>query len=283
MVTLADYKSIDTAWCPGCGNFGILNHLKKALVELGKRPEEILLVSGIGQAAKLPHYLKCNVFNGLHGRALPVATGAKIAHPDLTVVVTTGDGDCYGEGGNHFINAIRRNINVTLIVHDNEIYGLTKGQASPTSPLEMKTKVQNTGVKLQPVKPLALAVALDCGFVARSFSGDQSLTVDLIKQAILYKGFSIIDILQPCVTFNPGRTYTWYKEHTYLLKDHDPANKFKAFEKAVQWEEGIPLGVLYRHDFMTFLDHTPACAEQGLMTGSPSREELFKVMIEEFM
>ena len=133
MVILKDYEGGETAWCPGCGNFGILQAIKNALVELNLEPHQVLFVSGIGQAGKLPHYLKCNLFNGLHGRSLPVATGAKIANHELTILVSVGDGDCYGEGGNHLIHAIRRNIDVTCVVHNNQIYGLTKGQASPTS------------------------------------------------------------------------------------------------------------------------------------------------------
>ena len=146
MVTLEDYKAGDTEWCPGCGNFSILAAVKKALVSLGKEPHEVLMVSGIGQSGKLPHYLKCNTFNGLHGRTLPPATGAKLANSELTVIAVGGDGDSYGEGGNHFIHALRRNPDITLLSHDNQIYGLTKGQASPTSELGMKTKIQTHGV-----------------------------------------------------------------------------------------------------------------------------------------
>ncbi|MBD3270998.1 MAG: 2-oxoacid ferredoxin oxidoreductase [Elusimicrobia bacterium] len=284
MVTIADYAGIETAWCPGCGNFGILSALKKALVELGKKPENIVIVSGIGQAAKLPHYLKCNLFNGLHGRALPAAFGIKVANPRLDVLVTTGDGDCYGEGGNHFLNAIRRNINITLLVHDNEIYGLTKGQASPTTQQTMKTKVQTAGVRLTPFKPLAVAIAAGCGFVARSFSGNPSLTVDLIQQAVRHKGFSIVDILQPCVTFNPSRTYEWYRSHTYTLGEHDPSDITAAFRKALEWDEKIPLGVLYRRQFPSFLDHAPVVKEHGLVDESgPAHDRLFDIIKKEFL
>ena len=172
MVALDDYRGGKTAWCPGCGNFGILLAVKKALVKLEKKPHEVLIVSGIGQAGKLPHYMKCNTFNGLHGRTLPPATGAKIANHDLTVIAVGGDGDTYGEGGNHLIHAIRRNPDITLIVHNNQIYGLTKGQASPTSDLGMKTLVQSHGVVNEPLNPIAVAVALNCSFVARGFAGD---------------------------------------------------------------------------------------------------------------
>lgn len=195
---IKDFKSNDEiAWCPGCGNFGILNAVKKMLVKLNKPPKDILLVSGIGQAAKLPHYVKCNCFNGLHGRALPVAAAAKIANRNLTVLVTTGDGDCYGEGGNHLIHNIRRNIDITVIVHDNQIYGLTKGQASPTTDPEYVTKIQEEGVVLEPLHPLEMAVALGAGFVARGYSLDIEHLSWLMEEGIRHKGFSLIDVLQP--------------------------------------------------------------------------------------
>ena len=171
MSTLEDYKGRTPAWCPGCGNFGILKTFKEAVVELGLEPHQFTIVSGIGQAAKFPHYLKCNTFNGLHGRSLPVATGLKLANHEMTVIAVAGDGDCYGEGGNHLLHAIRRNIGVKLFVHDNQIYGLTKGQASPTSMEGIKTKNQPLGVFSEQLNPMALAIALDCSFVARGFSG----------------------------------------------------------------------------------------------------------------
>src|SRR4030042_4376189 len=196
MPEIKDFASLDlNAWCPGCGDFGILNALKKACGSLGKPPKDILLCSGIGQAAKLPHYIKCNCFNGLHGRAIPPAAGAKIANNKLTVLVTTGDGDCYGEGGNHFIHNIRRNLDITVIVCNNQVYGLTKGQASPTSDLEFKTKVQIDGVILEPIRPLELAIALGCGFVARGYSADSQHLSGLILEGIKHKGFALIDVL----------------------------------------------------------------------------------------
>ena len=250
MAQIQDFKSNDeVAWCPGCGDFGILNGLKKALVNLGKAPNEILLVSGIGQAAKLPHYIKCNCFNGLHGRALPVAAAAKLANRELTVIVTTGDGDCYGEGGNHFMHNIRRNIDMTVIVHNNQIYGLTKGQASPTTDPGYVTKVQTKGVILEPFHPLSVAIALGAGFVARGYSRDSDHLAQLIVEGVQYKGFALIDVLQPCVTFNKINTYEWYSKRIYKLEDdksYDPRNKSAALEKGAEWGERIPLGVIYR-------------------------------------
>jgi 2-oxoglutarate/2-oxoacid ferredoxin oxidoreductase subunit beta len=249
-MNITDFKSDDTiAWCPGCGDFGILVALKKALVRLGRQPKDIMLVSGIGQAAKLPHYIKTNCFNGLHGRALPAAAGIKIANRELTVVVTTGDGDCYGEGGNHFIHNIRRNLDITVVVCNNQIYGLTKGQASPTSDLGFETKVQPKGVIVEPIHPLEMAIALDCGFVARGFSADNEYLSQLIEEGIKHKGFSLIDVLQPCVTFNKKNTYEWYSKRIYKLDPgYDPKDKATAYQKTAEWEERIPLGIIYRKD-----------------------------------
>jgi 2-oxoglutarate/2-oxoacid ferredoxin oxidoreductase subunit beta len=242
-----EFKSPDPiAWCPGCGNFGILTGLKRALVKLGRQPKDILLVSGIGQAAKTPHYLKANCFNGLHGRALPVAVGAKIANKALTVIVTTGDGDCYGEGGNHFIHNIRRNPDITVIVCNNQVYGLTKGQASPTTDEGVVTRVQPAGVILEHLSPLSLALAAGAGFVARGYSQEADHLANLILAGINYKGFALIDVLQPCVTFNKKNTYEWYSKRVYKLDDaYNPSDLTNAFKKSLEWGDKIPLGILY--------------------------------------
>jgi 2-oxoglutarate ferredoxin oxidoreductase subunit beta len=259
MVSVEDYGEFETEWCPGCGNFMILKAVKRALAELGRSPDDVLITSGIGQSSKLPHYLKCNLFNGLHGRSLPPAIGAKVANHELTVLAVTGDGDCYGEGGNHFIHNIRRNPNITLIVHDNQIYGLTKGQASPTSEPGMKTKVQTHGVFNTPLNPLSLAISLDCSFVSRGFAGDVPHLTELIKKAIQHKGFSLVDVLQPCISFNKLNTFSWYSERVYRMEEegdgHDPGDRIKAFEKALEWGERIPLGVFYVNEKPTFEDH----------------------------
>jgi 2-oxoglutarate/2-oxoacid ferredoxin oxidoreductase subunit beta len=240
-----DMGDIDIAWCPGCGNFGILNILKQALAELEIPPEKLVLVSGIGQAAKIPHYLRTNIFNGLHGRSLPPATAIKAANPGLTVIAESGDGCTYGEGGNHFIHAIRRNPNITNIVHNNMVYGLTKGQASPTSQGGFKTPVQIEGVMIEPFNPIAVAIALDASFVARAFVGDPPKTKEILKKAIMHKGYALVDIFQPCVTFNKVNTYQWFREHTYQLEDsHDPHDRKKAFEKAIE-KDKLPLGIFY--------------------------------------
>ncbi|MHC4156848.1 MAG: thiamine pyrophosphate-dependent enzyme [Planctomycetota bacterium] len=240
-----DMGDIDMAWCPGCGNFPILKILKQALVELEIEPTKLVVVSGIGQAAKVPHYFNANCFDGLHGRALPPATAIKAANPGLTVIAESGDGDMYGEGGNHFLHTIRRNPDITNIVHNNMVYGLTKGQASPTSQLGFRTPVQVAGVFLEPFNPLAVAIALDAGFVARAFAGDIEQTKEILKKAMTHKGYALVDILQPCVTFNKVNTYQWFKEHCYYLEDsYAPHDRTEAFRRATE-KDRLPLGVFY--------------------------------------
>ncbi|CUU49449.1 2-oxoacid:ferredoxin oxidoreductase subunit beta [Clostridium beijerinckii] len=247
------FRTYETAWCPGCGNFNILESLKRALTELGKDPYEVLMVAGIGQAAKLPQYISANSFCGLHGRAIPAAVAAKMANDNLTVIVDSGDGDTYGEGGNHFIHNIRRNTNITHFVHDNQIYGLTKGQASPTSGIGLVTGAQTTGNINAPLNPVALAITLGAGFVARAFSGDMDQLVSIMKDAISYNGYAMVDIFQPCVTFNHINTFSFYKNRVYSLdENYDPSNKLAALEKAMEFGDKIPTGILYREDKESF-------------------------------
>ncbi|MGB9614072.1 MAG: thiamine pyrophosphate-dependent enzyme [Fervidobacterium sp.] len=242
-----DIPDADIAWCPGCGNFGIINELKTALAQLELEPQKVVVVSGIGQAAKMPQYVRAHMFNGLHGRSLPAAVAIKMVNPELIVIAESGDGCTYGEGGNHFIHTIRKNPNITNIVHDNQIYGLTKGQASPTTARGQVTTLQFEGTYVDPFNPIAVAVALDASFVARSFSGNFGLTVELIKMAIQHKGYALVDILQPCVTFNKVNTYQWYKEHTYLLPDsYDPTDRQAAFKVATDVGK-LALGVIYKN------------------------------------
>jgi 2-oxoglutarate ferredoxin oxidoreductase subunit beta len=226
------------AWCPGCGNFALRDILAAALDESGLNPSEVVVVSGIGQAAKMPQYLEVNYFNGLHGRALPVATAIKAVRPELTVIAVGGDGDMYGEGGNHFIHTIRRNPGIVHLVHNNMVYGLTKGQASPTSPRGLVTPVQVRGVVNEPFNPLAVALSLKAGFVARSFSGEPDELKNLIKLAILHPGYALIDIFHPCVSFNKVNTFQWYKNNTRPLSEigHDPADFNKALSAALVTE-----------------------------------------------
>jgi 2-oxoglutarate ferredoxin oxidoreductase subunit beta len=235
----------DIAWCPGCGDYAIRNALLSALKELGMEREKLVMVSGIGQAAKMPQYINSSFFNGLHGRALPVATAIKAVAPDLTVIAEGGDGDMYGEGGNHFVHTARRNPDITLFVHDNMVYGLTKGQAAPTSRMGMRTPVQVSGVISEPINPVALAIAMNVGFVARAFSGDIEGTKAIMKRAIHHEGFALVDIFQPCVSFNKQNTLQWFKANTYTLEpEYKADNRAEAFARALE-EMPFPLGVLY--------------------------------------
>lgn len=246
MKTRFDRQNKDVAWCPGCANFTILACVKRALDELDRDKKTVVFASGIGQAAKTPQYLDCHYFNGLHGRALSVATGIKASNPGLTVIAESGDGDMYGEGGNHFIHTIRRNVDVTNIVHNNMVYGLTKGQASPTSQKGFSTPVQTNGVFLEPLNPIALALALDATFIARAFAGDQEETVEILKKAISHKGYALVDILQPCLTFNSVNTYAWFKENTYYIdaEQYPPTNRNIAFDLATR-NDKMALGIFY--------------------------------------
>jgi 2-oxoglutarate ferredoxin oxidoreductase subunit beta len=282
MPAFEDYEGQVPAWCPGCGNFQILSTIKQALTELGIEPWEVLLVSGIGQAGKLPHYIKCHTFNGLHGRTLPVATAAKLANHSLHVIAVAGDGDCYAEGGNHFLHAVRRNPNISLFVHNNQIYGLTKGQASPTSAKRTYTQAQPFGYLSQPFNPLSMAISQDCSFVARGFAGDQEHLKELMKAAITHRGFSLLDILQPCVTFNKVNTFKWYRERIYRLEDdYDPYNRIKAFERSLEWGDRIPNGIFYKNDKEILEEIVPTIHETPLVRKKFSVEAL-KHEIERF-
>jgi len=266
MATLEDYKGQTPAWCPGCGNFGILKAFKETMVELGIEPHEFTIVSGIGQSGKFPHYLTCNTFNGLHGRTLPVATGIRLANNEMLVFAVAGDGDCYGEGGNHLMHAMRKNIGVRLFVHNNQIYGLTKGQPSPTSMEGMVTKNHPFGVLAEQLNPIALAVALDCSFVARGFAGDPVHLKELMKEAVRHEGFSLLDILQPCVTFNKINTYEWYRQRVYHVEsEYNPEDRIAAFNKALEWGDRIPLGVLYRNHRLPLEKRLPVLSDGPLV------------------
>jgi len=247
MTDPATYRSdVENQWCPGCPNFGILTALAKSLVKLNKAPHEVCLVSGIGQAAKLPHYLRCNVFNGLHGRAIPAAIGIHVANSMLTTIVTTGEGDCYGEGGNHFLHALRRNPDITVIVHNNRRYALTKGQASPTTPTGEPTRLQFDGVTLAPAQMLATAIVHGCTFVARGFAGEIDHLSGLLASAIAHQGLSIVDVIQPCITWD-AHPVSWYQERIEILASkHDPNDVASALKLATEGTERIPIGVLYK-------------------------------------
>ncbi|MBP1707883.1 MAG: pyruvate ferredoxin/flavodoxin oxidoreductase, beta subunit [Chloroflexi bacterium] len=283
-ITLQSYFSpVENQWCPGCGNFGIVRAIKRALLELNLEPHQVLFVSGIGQAGKAPHYLKCNHLNELHGRALPAAIAAKIVNPPLTVIAEGGDGDGYGEGGNHFISAMARNVSITYLVHNNQVYGLTKGQASPTSDRGFVTKTTPAGA-WDPLNPMALAIAANASFVARSYSADTEHLSNIIKKALQHKGFSLIDIFQPCVTYNHINTYQFYQTHLYKLEDdksYDPSNRVAAFQKALEWGDKIPIGLFYQVDRPVFEENLKAASGVPLV-----KQKLdpmaFKKMLDEF-
>ncbi|MFW6123450.1 MAG: 2-oxoacid:ferredoxin oxidoreductase subunit beta [Thermodesulfobacteriota bacterium] len=274
MLDLEIYNGIESAWCPGCGNFPMLKAFKEALAELEIRPENILVVSGIGQSSKFPHYLRCNTFNGIHGRALPVATGVRLANPELKVVVTTGDGDCYGEGGNHLLATFRRNPDMTLVVHNNQVYALTKGQASPTSDTGFKSGVQPKGTPYPPLHALALAVAQDCSWVGRGFAGMGEHLKEMYKQAMQHRGFALLEVLQPCVTFNKVNTFKWYKQRVYRVEEeagYEPENELWAYQKAKEWGERIPIGVIFKKTRPLMEEAFPALADGPLGTRQVER------------
>lgn len=276
-------STVETSWCPGCGNFGILEAIKEALAESGLEPHQILFVSGIGQAAKTPHYLNVNVFNGLHGRSLPAATGAKLANPDLTVIVESGDGCSYGEGGNHFLAALRRNVDFTILAHNNQVYGLTKGQASPTSQMGFVTKAQPDGVRSEPFNPVLTAVAMKAGLVARGFSGEKKHLVSLIRAGMAHPGTALIDILQPCVSFNTVNTFAWYRKRCQALPEtYDPTDWETAMKTAALWGDRIPIGVLYvnreRQPFESHIERR----EKGPMAKQEVDRAALREIIESF-
>jgi 2-oxoglutarate ferredoxin oxidoreductase subunit beta len=270
-------SSVKPTWCPGCGNYGILTAVKTALASLGIPPHQAMLVSGIGCGSKLPDYTSAYGYLTIHGRPLPIATGIKLANHDLTVLVTDGDGDAYGIGGNHLIHTMRRNIDITHIVQNNEIYALTKGQYSPATPHGRRTTTSPEGVIEKPVRPMALGLAMGATFLARGFAGEPRYLADLLIEAIRHKGYALVDVLQPCVVFNKTDTYEWYKEHTYRVEDegHDPGDFEQAMLRARQWshealhetgpgrattlESKIPLGIIYRQpDVPTYESQEPA-------------------------
>jgi 2-oxoglutarate ferredoxin oxidoreductase subunit beta len=263
MIDSKTYGEYVTSWCPGCGNHDVLLALKDALARQNLEPHQFALVSGIGQAAKIVHYVRGNGFNGLHGRALPPAQALKLVNPELAVVVESGDGCTYGEGGNHLLAAIRRNLDITLIVHDNQIYGLTKGQSSPTTMTGHVTKNNPLGVFDQPFNPVAVAVAMRASFVARSFSGLREHAAATIAAAMAHKGFSLVDMHSPCISFNKVNTFAWYKSRCREAS-HDPENWGEAMQAAMVFGEEIPIGVIYREERPSKETLLPQCREGAL-------------------
>lgn len=259
---MADLKGkVDPDWCPGCGDFGVLSALQKALVDLQIPNHNLVTISGIGCSSNLPGFINTYGMHTLHGRALAVATGVKLANHDLTVLVTGGDGDGFGIGGNHFIHAMRRNVDLLYIAMDNQIYGLTTGQTSPTSRIGMKTKSMPFGNIEAPVNPISLALAAGASFVARSFSGEQRHLTELIKQGIQHRGFSFLDVFSPCVTYNHDNTYQWFRPRVRKLEDdpaYDSTDWMAAMERSLLWGAEIPIGKFFeRTDVPTLHEAEP--------------------------
>jgi 2-oxoglutarate ferredoxin oxidoreductase subunit beta len=265
-LTAKDFKGLaDPDWCPGCGDFGVLNSLQRACAELGLRPHEILSVSGIGCSSNFPGYFNAYGMHTLHGRSLAVATGAKMANHELNVIVTAGDGDGYGIGGNHFSHTARRNVDLTYVVMNNQIYGLTTGQVSPTSRLDMKTKSTPFGSVEPPINPLTSAIMAGATYVARGYSGDIKHLTALMKGAIKHKGFSLVDVFSPCTTFNRDNDHTFFKQRVKKLEDedHDPTDWKTACEKAMEWGDTIYTGLFFRSGDVPSLDEREPILKDG--------------------
>lgn len=278
------FETFETAWCPGCGNFNILESLKNALTDLRLDPHDVLMVGGIGQAAKLPQYISANSFCGLHGRSVPPAAAAKIVNPGLTVIINSGDGDSYGEGGNHFIHNIRRNIDIAHFIHDNQVYGLTKGQASPTADPGTVTPVQVEGNLNIPFNPVLMAIAAGAGFVARSFSGKPDHLREMMKQAIRFKGYAMVDILQPCVSFNKINTFAWYNQRVYELDGaYDNTDRAAAMIKSMEFGDRIPIGVLYQKEQPTFHEQHEVLRNGQVLAGRKNDPALVRELMMEMV
>ena len=256
-------------WCAGCGDYGVLSSLQNAYAKLGKGNHEHLTVSGIGCSSNLPGYIRTYGMHTLHGRSLAVATGAKLANHEMNVVVTGGDGDGYGIGGNHFVHTMRKNIDLLYIVMDNQIYGLTIGQASPTSLMDMKTKSTPFGNIEAPLNPIAMAIVTGATYVARGFSGNPRQLTDLIYNGMEHKGFALIDVFSPCITFNKDNTSAFFKQRVLELEDHDPSDKAAALEEAVKWGDEIPIGLFYQDTSRPALDEMEPVLENGPMAHQP--------------
>lgn len=261
-----DYKGkIHPDWCPGCGDFSVHSALQKALFELELEPHNVAMISGIGCSSNLPGFINTYGMHTLHGRSLPVATGLKLGNHKLKVIVTGGDGDGYGIGGNHFIHIMRRNVDLTYIVMNNQIYGLTTGQISPTSVKGMKTKSTPEGSVENPINPITLAIVVGATYVARGFSAKQKHLVELFKGAILHEGFALVDVFSPCVTYNHDNTYQWFKPRVKILEDegHDPSDFHAAIDKGCQWGEEIPIGLFWKREDLPTLEQSESMLDEG--------------------
>ncbi len=272
-LTAKDFKGpVDPDWCPGCGDFGVLEALKQAVATCGLQPHEVVTISGIGCSSNLPGYVNAYGMHTLHGRAVAVACGVQLANHSLKVIVTGGDGDGYGIGFNHFIHCMRRNYDLTYVVMNNEIYGLTTGQCSPTSSKGMKTKSTPFGNVENPINPIALAIAGGATYVARGFSGNQKMLAELIKGGLQHRGFALIDVFSPCVTYNKDNTYQFFRPRVKDLAElgHNPTDFHKALDYAFMWGDTIPIGLFWKRDDLPSLDQSePVLAEGGPLAHRP--------------
>lgn len=264
-------------WCPGCGNFGIWMALKSALVKLKTPSHNVVIAYGVGCHGNMRDWMRVYGIEGLHGRAVPLAQGVKLANSKLTVIAVVGDGDCIGEGGNHFIHAAKRNPNITVLIHNNQVYGLTTGQASATAQIGLISKSTPQGVVEPPISPLSLALVAGGTYASRGFSGDIPQLTEIIMQAIIHKGFSVVDILQPCVTFNKTYTYEWYRKRIYTVEPCK--SRLEALEKSLEWGEKIPVGVIYKEQKDTSEDREEVIAVPLVdkPLGIPKREEILRL------
>jgi 2-oxoglutarate ferredoxin oxidoreductase subunit beta len=285
---ISTYESVvEPDWCPGCGDFGVLRALEIAAGKLGIQPKDMMVVSGIGCSSNLPGFIHTYGVHSLHGRAVAVASGIKLANHDLKVVITGGDGDGYGIGIGHFIHAMRRNLDLTYIVMNNQIYGLTTGQASPTTMKEMRTKSTPLGNLEMPINPVALGLVSGATYVSRGFSGENKHLAELIAGAIAHHGFSLVDVFSPCVTYNKLNTYDYFRKRVYKLEaedGYDVTNVEAALGKSFEWGDRIPIGVFYRDEQPTYDDSEPVLRNGPLVRQQMGmRKEMFDELMEEFM
>jgi len=265
--TIQDFSGYQPTWCPGCGDWGIGAALKSAFVQMGHSPSSVRVVFGIGCSGNMNDFLNAYAIHSLHGRALPNAIGLHLSQHTSPTVAIVGDGDCYGEGGNHLISACRGNYDITTVVHDNGVYGLTTGQGAPTAQSGYKSKSNPAGTLEQPINPLALAISQGASFIGQAFAGNVPHMVEMIKKAVAHRGFSLLNVLQPCVTYNKINTYAYYQEHTYMLgDDYDPTDMDAAMKIALEmtFADRFALGTIYEVDRPTYADQLPQLADQSL-------------------
>jgi 2-oxoglutarate ferredoxin oxidoreductase subunit beta len=285
-MTARDFTSrYSSTWCPGCGNFGILNALKKACEQLELDLEKTVQVTGIGCSSKIAQYTNMYRIETLHGRTMPVATGVKLANHALTVIVNGGDGDGMGLGMGHFVHTARRNMDISYFIHNNQIYGLTKGQSSPTSELGAVTKFSPAplGNVEQPVNIVRLALSVGATFVARSYAGDINHLTALMVAAVRHKGFAVVDILQPCVSFNKLNSYEWYQKRIYHLEiqdNYDPANLQQALQVGTEWGEKIPVGLFFQQQRLTLEESLFPASALPLVERPVGNADLRPLMLE---